>query len=260
MLSKLRESYLLRSLFYYMLKNLNTSRKMIGTDKRLYFNAGTNLNLFFSRIASIEPVITNNIKGFLRKNFTIYDIGANIGYYTLFFSQLVSEGRVIAFEPDPVNFRYLLKNKELNKLTNVTLINKGVSSKTGMSEFYQDVSTGRTSSLENDAWHPNATKLNRLVVENTTLNESSKVYGQPDIIKCDVEGHELEVLLGADQVLINNPMLILEVKETNREKVAKILRKNHYKFFNAELPLNPIDKPAACIKFSNVLCLKNTFE
>lgn len=260
MLSKLKESYLLRSLFYHMLKNLDTSRKMSGSDKRLYFNAGTNLNLFFRRAASIEPGITNNIKGFLKKNFTIYDIGANIGYYTLFFSQLSSEGKVIAFEPDPVNFKYLLKNKELNNLINVTLLNKGVSSKSGMSEFYQDIRTGRTSSLEKDAWHPKATKLNKISVENITLNEASKVYGQPDIIKCDVEGHELDVLLGADKVLLNNPILILEVKEANREKVANILRANGYNFFNAELSISPEDKPIASIKFPNVLCLKDILE
>ena len=259
MISKLKESFLLRSLFYHVLKNLDTSRKMSGSDKRLYFNAGTNLNLFFRKDALIEPGITNNIKVLLKKNFTIYDIGANIGYYTLFFSQLANEGKVIAFEPDPANFKYLVKNKELNNLHTVTLVNEGVSSETGISEFYQDITTGRTSSIEVATWHPNATKLKKVSINKTTLDEVSKVYGKPHLIKCDVEGHEVEVLRGATEVLSSNPILMLEVKDVNRVIIKNILLDNNYQFFNAELPIEHANNSATIIEFPNVLCVHKDF-
>src|SRR3990172_8277175 len=104
MLGKLKENFLLRSLLYHVLKNIDTSRRMSNGNSRLYFNAGTNLNLFFRKNALIEPGVTSNIGYLLKERFIVYDIGANIGYYTILFSQLVKKGKVIAFEPDPFDF------------------------------------------------------------------------------------------------------------------------------------------------------------
>ena len=259
MLGKLKESFLLRSLLYHVLKHTDTSRRISSGNSRLYFNAGTNFNLFFRKNALIEPGITSNIGYLIKERFIVYDIGANIGYYTILFSQLAKEGKVVAFEPDPVNFEYLLKNKKLNNLTNVTLVNNGVSSEMREFEFYQDITTGRTSSVETDAWHPNATKINKLTISTTTLNEAYKIYGKPDLIKCDVEGHEVEVLRGASNVLINQPVLILEVKDDNREQVARILLDYDYRFLNAELPIKDSAEPKTIIEFTNVLCINKDY-
>lgn len=256
MLNKLKENFLLRSLFYHLLKNIDTSRKVKYSNKRLYFNSGTNLNLFFQREASIEVGITNNLKSLIKSDFIVYDIGANIGYYTLLFSQIVINGKVIAFEPDKYNFKYLTKNKKLNDLANVTLIGKGISSDIGESIFYKDINTGRTSSLEKDTWHPNATRIQKDNVSITTLDEVSNTYGIPDLIKCDVEGHEVEVLKGAEKMLSYTPILMIEVKDFNRKEVTKILSNYNYKFYNAELSYEQTSSPSTEIKFPNVLCIK----
>lgn len=255
MLSKLKENFFLRSFFYNVLKHKDTSRKVNGYNKRLYFNAGTNLNLFFQRKALIEADISNNLKILLQPDFIVYDIGANIGYYTVLFSQIATKGKIIAFEPDKFNFKYLLKNKELNNLENVILVDKGVSSVDGDSVFYQDINTGRTSSLEKNAWHPNAAKIKTEKIEKITLDNASKIYGRPNLIKCDVEGHEVEVLRGADKVLSNKPILMLEVIESNRIMVTELLKKYHYIFFNAELPFNFDMQSTPSIQFPNVLCI-----
>jgi FkbM family methyltransferase len=168
---------------------------------------------------------------------------------TILFSQIAKDGSVIAFEPDPANFKYLVKNKELNDLHNVTLVNKGVSSEIREFEFYQDITTGRTSSIETDAWHPNATILNKLTISAITLKEAYNVYGKPDLIKCDVEGHELEVLKGAGDVLVNKPIIILEVQEYNRKQVERILLDFDYRFLNAELPIEHVNNSAKIIEF-----------
>lgn len=64
---------------------------------------------------------------------TIFDIGANIGYYTLLAESLVGpEGRVFAFEPHPENYEKLKENIEVNGYTNCYLINKAVSDKSGI--------------------------------------------------------------------------------------------------------------------------------
>ena len=62
----------------------------------------------------------------------VYDIGANVGIYTILSSILCGEaGKVYAFEPVPHNLKYLKKHIELNHLINVTVIGAAVSSTNG---------------------------------------------------------------------------------------------------------------------------------
>ena len=215
MLNKLKENYLLRSVLFYLLDGVETKRKIKGTEYKLFFNAGTNLNYFFKHKIQIENEASANLSVIIKDNFLVFDIGAHIGYYTAILSSLSQGGKIIAFEPDRENLKYLKKNVEENSLNNVTIIEKAVSSKVGQSSFYRDVNTGRTSSLETDAWHPNAVQIRQEIVNTTTLNEAAAQYGVPNFIKCDVEGHEVDVLKGAIEVLPNKPILFLEVRKDN---------------------------------------------
>ena len=65
-----------------------------------------------------------------------YDIGANVGFYTLFGSSLVGpKGKVYSFEPLPRNLKYLYHHLHLNKITNVTVFECAVSNRTGQAFF-----------------------------------------------------------------------------------------------------------------------------
>jgi len=255
MVNKLKENYFLRSILYKILNGFETSRKIKGVNYKLFFNAGTNFNFFFKRELQIENEASANLFGMLKENFLVFDIGAHIGYYTVILSSLLKNGRIIAFEPDGENLKYLKKNVEENSLTNVTIMNKAVSNKAGESVFYKDINTGRTSSLETDAWHPNAAKTRQEVVSTITIDEAANQYGIPNFIKCDVEGHELSVLKGAMKVLPHKPILFLEVIKENRNDVLNILKLFDYKIFNAELAINSQAGPMEIIKCSNILCL-----
>ncbi|NQV00191.1 MAG: FkbM family methyltransferase [Parcubacteria group bacterium] len=60
----------------------------------------------------------------------VYDIGANVGFYTLLASKIVGvQGRVFAFEPLPENIFYVRKHVELNHCDNVVIIEAAVSEK-----------------------------------------------------------------------------------------------------------------------------------
>src|SRR6185437_11707673 len=66
----------------------------------------------------------------------IYDIGANVGIYTLLGATLVGGcGHVVAFEPLPRNLRLLHRHIELNNLQNVTIVEKAVSDRDGFAAF-----------------------------------------------------------------------------------------------------------------------------
>jgi len=86
-----------------------------------------------------EPFETDLVRREIQPGDTVLDIGANIGYFTLLFAQLVgAQGRVYAFEPDPTNFHILRRNIERNGLKNVVPEQKAVSSRTGKIRLFSD--------------------------------------------------------------------------------------------------------------------------
>lgn len=67
-----------------------------------------------------EPISTEIVRQHLKLGDTFVDVGAHVGYYTCLAASIVGDsGKVIAYEPHPVSYDYLLKNIELNKFKNV---------------------------------------------------------------------------------------------------------------------------------------------
>src|SRR5687768_7123297 len=72
-------------------------------------------------LGTIELHMLRDLAGRLRAGMTVYDLGANVGLYTLAAARAVgAEGRVYAFEPLPRNVSYLKRHLALNKLTNTS--------------------------------------------------------------------------------------------------------------------------------------------
>ncbi|MGH7930272.1 MAG: FkbM family methyltransferase [Candidatus Binatia bacterium] len=133
--------------------------------------------------------------GVIRPGMTIYDVGANAGFYTLLFARLTGPlGRVIAFEPFPENAANLLDHISMNRLDNVILVQAPLSARRELASFHAGASSsmGALSEVE--------TPLRMLTV---TIDELIASYGvpQPDVVKMDVEGAESDVLRGAKQLL-----------------------------------------------------------
>lgn len=255
LINKLKENFIIRSLLFKIFDGWETSRVIKGIDLKLYFNAGTNFNFFFRRKLQIEKEAVVNLTKVIKEDFLVYDIGANIGYYTIVLSDMLKAGKVISFEPDKDNLKYLKKNITMNSLQNVVIVNKAVSDEEKESKFYKDINTGRTSSIESKAWHPTATKIREEIVQTITLNQAAMTFGIPKFIKCDVEGHEVAVLNGASEILPHKPILFLEVKEENRYLVFNILKKFKYDIYDAEKSLEYQHEPLKFINYSNILCV-----
>ncbi len=142
----------------------------------------------------------------------VWDVGANAGATTYHFSKAVgSGGRVIAWEPDPFNFSYLLKNISLHSLSNVTAVNKALSGTTGTALFDMDGSTG--AGLSEHLVY--SQKANRSAVETLSFQDACVQYGIPQFVKLDIEGGEVEVIRGALPFLNANRNIDLSI-ETHR--------------------------------------------
>jgi len=124
----------------------------------------------------------------------VWDVGAHVGFYSLLASILVGPaGRVVAFEPWPENIVYLKKHLYLNRLENVTVVEKAVSDCTGEA-WFQEGSCRSTGHLSPQGTLKVKTiRLDDFVQENPAL--------APDYLKIDVEGAELAVLAGAEKLL-----------------------------------------------------------
>jgi FkbM family methyltransferase len=161
---------------------------------------------------------------FTRKQMIIFDVGAQAGFFTLFFSRLVGpNGRVYAFEPCPIGGRDLVRHVEINQLGNVTILQVAVSDDSGMKPF----------SIDRDSCMNGLVGGSGLLVQTSRLDDFPY---RPQLIKIDIEGGESKALMGARR-LIQQERPILFVALHGREQfesVTAILKEFRYTKFTLE--------------------------
>ena len=129
---------------------------------------------------------------------TVWDVGANVGFYTNLFAEKVgSLGKVVAFEPSPTTFAVL--QQQASGRPEIVLHNVALSDRSGHATFYvgrTDTAHGATDSLTRSA------NLEAHAVSVSTMRgDSPDLIPVPNVIKIDVEGYELEVLEGMSGIL-----------------------------------------------------------
>lgn len=142
----------------------------------------------------------------------VLDIGAHKGGYLHWIQKAArANGKVIAFEPQPILYKYVKEAIDVFGYKNVTFHHGGLSSKEGTLDLFVPKAEGLTS--------PGATFEKRegrkghfIKVPIFQLDKLLADRKKPvSLIKMDVEGHELEVFKGADEVLkTDKPKIIFE--------------------------------------------------
>lgn len=126
----------------------------------------------------------------------VFDIGANIGYYSIQYARLTN-GKIYSFEPMAHQHETLVKNLQLNNLSNVVAVKYAVSNSNEIKRIYlsEDENTG-TSSIEVPTSHYED-------VETITIDSYCEKMGinQIDLMKIDIEGHEYKALQGMKKML-----------------------------------------------------------
>ena len=137
----------------------------------------------------------------LNKNDIVLDVGMNIGVFAIAASKLCK--KVIAYEPDVINFNLAKENLRLNNISNVEIHNKAVGKDDGELKLYinSGVCTDCHSTLE--------IKGRKFVtIQSESLNNIMKKY-KPNKLKIDCEGEELNFM--ADAKLENITSIAMEV-------------------------------------------------
>lgn len=149
------------------------------------------------------------------------DVGAHVGYFTLPIARRVgARGRVIAIEPLPASADLLRRNVGLNGFDWVTVVQAAACQRDGQASFVLSDASAMWGALgPADQGHGSAT----LPVRTRSLDSLVAEMNWPQIvgIKVDVEGAELEVLRGAEEVLARNPegFLMMEAAGGSRERI-----------------------------------------
>ena len=145
---------------------------------------------------------------YLRPKDLFYDVGANIGLYTLL-SSGVTQAQSVCFEPSSQDFLTLKNNIEKNNLSTKTImINKGVGEKEDQVHFSIGHDTTNHILPENKI-------ENSIKIDIVTLDNIIEKHGFPEVLKIDVEGYEYAVIKGATKLLGSNygpNIIIIELR------------------------------------------------
>ena len=177
----------------------------------------------------------------IHKGYTFFDIGTNIGEVSLNAAKRVMDGQVYSFEPDKENFKKLQQNLKLNNYKNIHPINKGLGDKSDILQI--EVFDQKNKGMNRIVNNPNNSD-STFSIEIITLDqfiEENKV-NKIDLIKIDVEGYEMRVLLGAKKSIADfKPTFFIEIDDNNLKRqnnsareLIQFLENRNYNIKNCE--------------------------
>lgn len=158
-----------------------------------FFSIYKPLYFFYKRISDRKKIAF--LESVVKPGMTIVDIGANIGFYTLFFSKLAGpEGKVYAFEPDEINFKHLLAITAGCK--NVVAVKKAVGDFTGEIKLY----ASEDLNVDHQAYDSGEGRKT-IMVDSIALDDYFDENDKIDLIKIDIQGYDFNALKGAKKTI-----------------------------------------------------------
>jgi FkbM family methyltransferase len=175
-----------------------------------------------------EPHVTAVFRRFIKSGDHVIDIGANVGYFTMFAASLVGPtGLVTAFEPNSENCRLILASADRNNFRNVDLVPVALDHTRGWAHFSTHVgSNGGIRRSDIDGIIADA----GLIVPTFPLD---MIIERPvDFLKIDVEGAEYRALLGASRILDEDqPIVCSEFSVETIERVSGVPAREYLDLF-----------------------------
>jgi len=191
------------------------------------------------KIFTKEPGTLDWIMKNVHSGDVFYDIGANIGVFTILAAfRAGSKGKVYAFEPHGANFARLIENITVNNLQqNVIPCNFALHEKEGFYSFGYSSNKAGTSNSQLESSDPNGVKFQSEISE---LKYAATIDGlialrkieAPNHIKIDVDGNELLILRGMQELLnkTSRPRTIqVEMNTLSGSEIREFLETRKYR-------------------------------
>ncbi len=141
----------------------------------------------------------------------IWDIGANVGVYSIFFARTFPQAKIVSFEPARSTWSLLTENLRHNKCDQVLALNFGVGKSLDMQYLRKSKLGAGSNSI---VLSEESSKFESESIQMTTIDSfvASNPFLAPKLIKIDVEGYEPQVIFGGKRfIALNRPIIIMEV-------------------------------------------------
>ncbi len=148
---------------------------------------------------------------YIKKGDTVIEAGANLGSETLLMSKLVGNGMVYGFEPNPYTFERLSINVSINNLTNVKVYDVAMGESDGNISFNIYPKDFCNPGMSSKYMETSITR--KITVVQKTLDTFVKEQNitKVDFLKMDIQGAEMDLLIGAAQTIAKHkPTIFLE--------------------------------------------------
>lgn len=190
---------------------------------------------------SFEPNEFYFLSGILSPGITFVDVGANEGFYALFAANKVSPATVYAFEPSPRERARLEHNVRINRLQNVLVFSQGLADEPGTAILHLADPEHNGQNTLGEFGYRGVERAGDIEINLTTI-DWLRAQGQMrrvDILKMDVEGAEMKVLIGARETLnLDKPVILMELFDaalrgqgTDAETVLQFLKERGFLVF-----------------------------
>jgi FkbM family methyltransferase len=216
-------------------------RKNVNAVNNLLFEIGSDLEKY-----RVETLLTKEAETIAWiDNWTnrdqspkvFYDVGANIGIYSLYAASKDNRTEVYAFEPVSCNYAALLKNISLNPSANVNAFKAALSKKIGIDNLYlSDDRVGNSGAQIESPINERGEKYMPLLTEKTLCFSLNSLVNKfylpvPNYVKIDVDGREGDILTGMSDILRNCKLksLLVEFNDLETyEKWRKLLSEHNF--------------------------------
>ncbi len=201
----------------------------------IYVSPEGGLRYWKPSLEHIDPMLTAVVRDFVYEGDTIWDIGANLGFFALAALSKSKTGKCLAIEPDIWLCNLLHKTKNANPDLQMDILPVAVSDATGV--VYLNIAE-RSRSTNYIAGSTGSTQTggvrSQLLVPAVDIPFLSNHFPLPDFLKIDVEGAEHLVFKGAESLFARKrPRILVEVDSANFNFITNLLNRHRYLLYDA---------------------------
>lgn len=211
-----------------------------GIEFLIYFESKGIIEELILKEGSYEGDIITIADYFIEKNSVIIDVGANIGFESLYFARKYPDNLVYSYEPTSIPYKCLSKSKDINGLDNLKIFKLGVGEKSGKATIHSATMDTYNKGLASiDTNFDLDDTFSKESIDIITLDDHVKEDMRVSFIKIDVQGYEMKVLQGATNLIKKDrPVIIFEHVERyyskpleERKKMEALFSSNNYEFY-----------------------------